>query len=135
MYNPTEAKEIALEFLKLIGQDPSRGVMARTIKAIKGLMENNYSSDDIRYVMNHCVEYVPNLFSFMYIVRVIDDVLAKRDAKPYQKEVTIITPVKVGAESEVKGADEATERNRNKTSRFGIQSGFRKKSYLDMLKE
>lgn len=137
MYNPTEAKEIALEFLKLIGQSPTNSNMSRTIKLIRMLMDAKYTSDDIRYVMNDCIARVPNIYSFGYIARAMDSVLANRAPEPdeYPTHVIDVVTHQVTSESEVEAEDDTSARNREKAKRLGIQSGKRAQSYLDMLEE
>lgn len=137
MYNPTEAKEIALEFLQLIGQSPSRANMSRTIQQVKLIMEANYSSEDIRYVMNDCIARVPDIYSFGYIARAMERVLANRVKEPeeYPTHVIEVVTHQVTSESEVEKEDDTTARNREKAKRLGVQSGKRAQSYLDMLEE
>lgn len=127
MYNPTEAKEIALEFLKLIGQSPTNSNMSRTIKQIKILMDAKYSAEDIRYVMADCIARVPSIYSFGYIARAMEDVLANRESEPdeYPTHVVDIVTHQVTSESEVEKEDDTTARNREKAKRLGRQKRSR----------
>lgn len=135
MYNPTVAKEIAIEFITLSGQSPSqRGLVARTIKTVRETMELGYSEEEIRYVMDICSKRT-KLYSFAYIKMAMEDTLALRAKPDYPTHVIPLEPTRVDEESEVTKQDDATERNRNKAKRLGIQPGKRTQSYLDMLEE
>jgi DNA-binding transcriptional MerR regulator len=138
--NPTEAKEIALEWLALLGQKPTPALMARIIKQVKGLMEVGFSDEEIRYTMKVVVRTKPDVYSFGYVEACINDVLRKRAEERRKAEVKQISkdlqeeakPILVTSESEVSQDDEVSERNRRKAERFGIQSRVREKSYFHL---
>lgn len=137
--NPTEAKEIALEWLKLLGNKPTPPLMARTIKQVKGLMQVGFSDEEIRYTMEYVVRTNPNIYSFGYVEACINDVLRKRaEEKRKEKSKQISESLQkqaiaiVTSESEVANDDESSERNRRKAERLGVQSRFREKSYFNL---
>ena len=138
--NPTEAKEVALEWLKLKGDKPTPPVMARLIKQIKGLMEVGFTKDDIIYTVEHVLRVKPDVYSFGYIETCINDVLRQRDAvkqaQQAKAEVAKLVeqqPITVlNSESEVMPSDETTERNRRKAERIGAKSRERTKSYFNL---
>jgi hypothetical protein len=137
--NPTEAKEIALEWLKLLGNKPTPPLMARTVKQVKGLMQVGFSDEEIRYTMEHVVRTNPNVYSFGYVEACINDVLRKRaEEKQKQENKQISENLKnqtasiVTSESEVTKDDESSERNRRKAKRLGVQSRVREKYYFNL---
>src|SRR5690554_3224457 len=84
--DPTEAKEIALEWLKLLGNKPTPPLMARTVKQVKGLMQVGFSDEEIRYTMEYVVRTNPNVYSFGYVEACINDVLRKRAEEKRKEE-------------------------------------------------
>jgi len=137
--DPTEAKEIALEWLKLLGNKPTPPLMARTVKQVKGLMQVGFSDEEIRYTMEHVVRTNPNVYSFGYVEACINDVLRKRaeekrkeESKQVSESLQKQTTAIVTSESEVTSDDESSERNRRKAKRFSVQSRLREKSYFNL---
>lgn len=137
--DPTEAKEIALEWLKLLGNKPTPPLMARTVKQVKGLMQVGFSDEEIRYTMEYVVRTNPNVYSFGYVEACINDVLRKRaeekrkeESKQVSESLQKQTTAIVTSESEVTSDDESSERNRRKAKRLGVQSRVREKSYFNL---
>jgi|SRR5690554_959146 len=137
--DPTEAKEIALEWLKLLGNKPTPPLMARTVKQVKGLMQVGFSDEEIRYTMEYVVRTNPNVYSFGYVEACINDVLRKRaeekrkeESKQVSESLQKQTTAIVTSESEVTSDDESSERNRRKAKRFSVQSRLREKSYFNL---
>lgn len=137
--DPTEAKEIALEWLKLLGNKPTPPLMARTVKQVKGLMQVGFSDEEIRYTMEYVVRTNPNVYSFGYVEACINDVLRKRaeekrkeESKQVSESLQKQTTAIVTSESEVTSDDESSERNRRKAKRFSVQSRVREKSYFNL---
>lgn len=138
--NPTEAKEVALEWLSLKGYKPTPVMMSRLISQIKGLMEVGFTKDDIIYTINYVLGFKPDVRSFGYIEASINDVLRKRDelkkkteAKQEVAKQLELEPITViNSESEVVVSDETTERNRRKAERIGIKPGERTKHYFNL---
>ena len=141
MVNPTEAKEVALEFLALTGQRPTPQLMGRIIKQVKGLMENGFTTEEIQYTVEHITKMKPDVYSFGYIEACINDVLRKRKKEQeiakerelkaaVQRQFVEVTPI--ASQSEVDKDDETSERNRRKAERMGIQPRVREKSYFHL---
>lgn len=139
--NPTVAKDIALEWLALLGQRPTPPLMARLIKQVKGLMEVGFTDEEIRYAMDYIVSIKPDVYSFGYVESSINDVLRKRKEEEQRKkellikqevEKQILSNISITKESEVAIGDETSERNQRKAERLGIQSRKREKSYFHL---
>lgn len=138
--NPTDAKEVALEWLKLKGDKPTPPVMSRLIYQIKGLMENGFEKDDIMYTIKHVLQVKPDVYSFGYIEASINDVLRQRDAlkqaqqakEQVAKQIEAVPIVAIDGESEVESSDETTERNRRKAERINAKSRERTKHYFHL---
>ena len=139
--NPTVAKDIALEWLALLGQRPTPPVMARLIKQVKGLMEVGFNDEEIRYAMNHITSIKPDVYSFGYVEASINDVLRKRKEEQQREQELLIkkevdkqllSTISITKESEVAIGDETTERNKRKAARLGQQSRFREKHYFHL---
>lgn len=132
-YNPTVAKELALDFLEQIGQRPNPAVMARTIKSIRELMESGYNDEEIKYAMDYTLTIKPDIYSFAYISTTIDKALRIR-AKKQPHHAIDVREVVVTKESEVTENVGLAERNKRKADRASVQSRKRAEHYLDMLK-
>jgi len=139
--NPTSAKDIALEWLALLGLRPVPAQMGRIIKQVKGLMEVGFSDEEIRYAMNYVVSTKPNVYSFGYIEMCINDVIRKKrleeqriQEKLIKEQINkqVLEQISITHESEVAEGDETSERNRRKAERFGVQSRVREKSYFHL---
>lgn len=138
--NPTEAKEIALEWLKLKGDRPTPQIMSRLIKQIKGIMECGFNKEEILYTMNHVLTVKPDVYSFGYIEACINDVLRQRNAEKQAKQAKEevakqieAEPITViNSESEVTSSDETTERNRRKAERLSAKSRERTKHHFNL---
>ena len=139
--NPTVAKDIALEWLALLGQRPTPPLMARLIKQVKGLMETGFTDEEIRYAMNHITSMKPDVYSFGYVEASINDVLRKRkEEEQREKEVLIkrevekqlLNNISITKESEVAIGDETSERNQRKAERLGLQPRLREKHYFHL---
>lgn len=142
MVDATEAKELALLFIRLTKQEIVPRTMGHIISSIKKLMEAGYSSEELDYAIRTIIHSNPNVYSFGYIAKALDDVFAKKameELKANQKEIadevkqtiTNITPVT--SESEVVTHDETTERNKRKAERIReLQSRKRAKPYFNL---
>lgn len=139
--NPTTAKDIALEWLALLGLRPVPAQMGRIIKQVKGLMEVGFTDEEIRYTMHEVLNTKPDVYSFGYIETCINDVVRKRRMEEQRKQEKIIRQeinkqvleqISITHESEVAEGDETSERNRRKAERLGVQSRVREKSYFHL---
>lgn len=132
----TIAKEIALYFTDLckIEQTPSN--MSRTVRQAKTLLSKEYSKEDILTVINYIVNNKnTKIYSFGYISVVIDDILEEMAAKKQEVKIKEEMNEYLSKNMEVVQNDHpSTERNRNKSSRFGVQSRFGEKYNFDMFK-
>lgn len=131
-YNPTVAKELALFFLEKIEQRPTPTTMARTIKQIKEMMEFGYTDEEIKYAIEYALKANPNVYSFGYVATLIDKALKLRIKKPAPVHAVDLHTITVTKESEVEKLDELSERNKRKSSEFGVQSRKRKKYNFDL---
>lgn len=138
--NPTEAKEVALEWLKLRGDKPTPPIMSRLINQIKGLMASGFTKEEILYTINHVLKTKPDVYSFGYVEVCINDVLRQRNAikqaqkakEEVAKQIEAEPIAVINSESEVTSSDETTERNRRKAERLGTKSRERTKHYFHL---
>lgn len=138
--NPTDAKTIALHFIKLTQPkvEPSR--VARTIKQVKTLQEEGFTTEQIYYTIDKVLSKKANVFSFGYISASIVDVLRELEEenekaltkKQADEARSLIASSYEETQSEVLAEDDSTKRNREKASRNSVQSRLRTKSYFDM---
>lgn len=137
--NGTDAKDIALYFIKLTQGRATPSIIAKTVKQAKTLLSNEYTKQEIIEVINYIIlEKKYDVYSLGYINTCINDVLREIKKKKQQEELQrkkeevrkqLTSEVMC---SEVKEDGKSTERNREKARRLGIQSRFREKFNLDM---
>lgn len=141
LINPTFAKDIALEFLKKTNQELTPRAISGTVKQVKQLMLEGYSEEEIRYTLSHVLKYNKSVYSFGYIVRAIEDLSIRLEQEEKKKKLISrakkeekkrIDSYKVSSEGGVVEDVEASERNRRKAERLGVESRERKKSYFDL---
>jgi len=137
--DPSVAKGLALEFFDKSGQRITQPTIARTVKAVKDLMENGFTEEEIRYGMEEAFSFNPHIYSFAYIESAIPSILkrreeelAKQENKQIVAELAITQHTPVTTESEVMQQDETSERNRRKAERLASQPGLREKSYFHL---
>lgn len=139
--NPTDAKTIALYFINLTQTKVTASHVARTIKMVKSLQVEGFTTDEIMYTIDKVLSKKADVFSFGYISASIMDVLRERkeeetkaSTKKQADEVRslIASSSQEEMQSEVLVEDESTRRNREKATRNSVQPRFGKKSYFDM---
>lgn len=138
--NGTDAKFIALHFLQETGVDrPTSGVVARTIKQTKGLLEEGYTKDEIIATIDHLVSRGVNMYSIGYISSAIVDVtkeLERANQKEQGKELRKELEKQQATDRKAVDMDgEVNSRNASKAGRFGVQSRKREKLNFDMFEE
>lgn len=138
--NGTDAKEVALHFLKQTGVDRcTPAIIAKTISQAKHILTSGYSKEEIISVIDHVVERGVHMYSIGYVSHAINDVLKEIEQKRLQEEAKVVAQQLEEQQrqqrSEVTTDGESTNRNKDKASRFGVQSGFRKKFDFDMFEE
>jgi hypothetical protein len=133
----TDAKAVALNYIKLIGLEVTPQLMARTIKQAKTLLAQGYSPEEIIRVTDYLVIHKGvRMHSFGYVASAIDDTLAEfKRSEQAKSEQTKLAELLQSSRSEVQDFGSSRERNERKASRFGIgvQSRFGTQLNLDML--
>lgn len=134
--NGTEAKDVAVHFIKETNKEITPKEMSKTIKQVKALMLKGYTGEQIITTIDYIISDTPTkMYSFGYVTIVIQDLLdkieAKKEAIQKRKQMDELLQGDIG--NEVKENGESTERNRTKTSRFGTQSRFGEKYNINML--
>lgn len=138
--NGTDAKFIALHFLKETGVDrPTSGVVARSIKQVKTLLDEGYTKDEILATIDHLISRGVNMYSIGYISSAIIDVLKELEQasqKEHGKELRKELEQQQALERKAVETDgEANRRNAEKAGRFGVQSRKREKFNFDLFEE
>lgn len=137
--NGTDAKDIALYFIKLTQGRATPSIIAKTIRQAKTLLSHEYTKQEIIEVIDYIIlEKKYDVYSLGYINTCINDVLReikkKKEQEELQKKKEEVRK-QLASEvtcSEVKDDGKSTERNRKKARRLGVQSRFREKFNLDM---
>lgn len=137
--NGTEAKDVALHFLKAIGVERfTSSIMGRTIKQSKEILQAGYSVKEVTMVIDRLVAKGVDMYSIGYVSASINDVLAeikefeeveKRQAFQKKQEQELAKDREA-----VKIDEQSKERNARKARKSSVQSRLREESYLNMLK-
>lgn len=138
--NGTDAKDIALHFLKATGVERTTpAIIAKTIAQAKSILKSGYTKEEVIDVIDHVVERGVRMYSIGYVSHAINDVLAEIEEKKLQEKAKdVIKEQKeqqLAQRKEVTSSGESTNRNKGKASKFGIQSRVGKKFDLDMFEE
>lgn len=132
--NGTDAKDIALHFINLTVERPTKAMYPKTIRQAKSLLSSGYTKEEVIKVIDYLVntKHV-NMYSLGYVSTSINEVL---------KEVTELEKVELAKKelalraeqmrNEVNHDSDSTERNREKARRISVQSRFGKKYNFDM---
>jgi hypothetical protein len=139
--NGTDAKDIALYFLEQTTERYTKPVIARTIITAKSILTSGYTKEEILLVIDRVLKSKPNVYSLAYISACIEDVLrqikqedlAKQAVKVKEEQEKLALEQRLANVEVV--SDESKERNKRKAERINLQSGIRKKSYLDMFEK
>lgn len=138
--NGTDAKEIALYFMKETGVERSTpAIIAKTISQAKQILLSGYTKEEIISVIDACIGRGIQMYSIGYISHAINDVLEEIKQKELQAKAKEVIKQQeeqqLQARSEVKTDGESTNRNKDKASRLGVQSRLGKKFNFDMFEE
>jgi hypothetical protein len=135
----TDAKDIALHFIKLTTGRATPSIMAKTIIQAKSLLSSGYTKEEILSVIDYLLKIKGmDIYSLGYVSSAINNVLKEMNKeKDKQKSAEIKEQMKQTSESNIKeviASDESTQRNRDKSNGFGIQPRFGEKSFSDLFK-
>lgn len=135
--NPTDAKTIALYFLNATTDGRNTPiVIAKTITQVKSLLNVGYTKDEITATIDHVIARGVQMYSFGYLSTCIANVLVEVNKNKTSSEAVKakqeLDEMQKKAMEEVNVVDESTERNRQKLSRFGVQSRVGEKHHFDM---
>jgi hypothetical protein len=141
--NGTDAKDIALHFIRVTVERATPSVISRTVVQAKSLLNSGYTKQEIIKAIDYLVDVKKvQMYSLGYVSACINEVL-KAITSEESKEKAKIEKEKLAesiknAASEVVGVSddgESTERNRRKSAAFGIESRFGEKLDFDLFKE
>lgn len=138
--NGTDAKDIALYFIKITNTRATGQIIAKTINQAKSLLSADYTKEEIIQVIDHLIlEKKYDVYSLGYISACINDALRDISKKKKQaqldaqkEEIKRKIQEEQAKQVEVKDSDQSTKRNRDKAKRLGIQSRVREKFNFDM---
>ncbi len=139
--NGTDAKDIALHFIKVTTDRTTPSIIARTIIQAKSLLSSGYSKDEIIDVINYiATKKSVDMYSLGYVSASINSMLkemeqetSKQQADKLKQQIqTSFAEVPI---KEVTHDCESTERNRTKSERLGVKSRIGTQPYLDLFKE
>lgn len=131
--NPTDAKEVALYFIRYTKQEMTQSLISRTIIQAKQLL-NRYNSKEIKDVIKYVVEdKMIGMYSLAYLNNTMDKFLHELQASPNQ-EVIEIDYASIRKEV-VTDNEQSAQRNKAKLHRIGNKSRFGEKHNFDLLKE
>ena len=135
--NGTDAKEIALHFIKLTQERTTPHVIGKTIVQAKTLLASGYTKQEILDVITHLVEVKKvSMYSIGYLNSAMNNVL--REIQEQQEKERLIEMRKERMANQERGKEvnsfdeESRERNRQKAGRINLQSRFGKKFNFDM---
>lgn len=135
--NGTDAKTIALHFLDATTDGRfTPAIIAKTVAQAKVLLSSGYKVDEIIRVIDYIVNQGVKMYSIGYVNHAINDILEKlredETARIAQEEKRKLLDLQKAKQEEVNNGDESKQRNRDKSTKFGIQPRFREKHNLDM---
>lgn len=138
--NGTEAKDIALYFLDMIGSDRyTQAIVGKTIKQVKSVLQSGYTKQEIESVIDHIINKGIKMYSFGYVSASINNILEEIKAKETkveaQSEAKLLDEHLENRRKVVTNNDDTAERNKEKARRFGVQSRVREKFNFDMFEE
>lgn len=139
--NGTDAKDIALHFVKVTTGRATPAIISKTVIQAKTLLQSGYTKDEIIKVIDYLIDVKKvQMYSLGYVGSSINSVLKeiqvkedeeckKLKSEQIKKEVSAIQETQ---RSEVTHDGESTQRNRDKLDRFGNESRFGKKFNFNM---
>lgn len=137
------ATEIALHFIKVTEIRTTPLIIKKTTNQAKSLLSNGYTKEEIISVIDYIINNKKaTMYSLGYISASINNMLIEINKSKKQIESKIksdeiktsLASIQDRDRDEVKTSDESTQRNRNKSNRFGIESRFREESFSDLFK-
>jgi hypothetical protein len=134
--NGTDAKDIALHFIKLTDGRATPDIIKKTIIQAKSLLSCGYTKQEIMDTIDFLIDVKKKqLYSLGYVNSCINNVL--REIKSIEsKEKTKQIKTTIDSErEEIKVDEQSKQRNRDKLSRFGVQPRFGEKFDFDLFKE
>jgi len=134
-----DAKECVMHYIdKAMDGKASKAFISRSMVNAKSLLNDGFTKEEIIAVIDYSLDVKHlNVFSFGFYNTCIDNML--REANQYQQQIILaeqsrhIASLNQTTRDEVQANDDSTERNRNKSEYFGVQSRLRKKLDFDML--
>lgn len=137
--NGTDAKDVALYFIRTTSGRATPAIISRTVVQAKTLLQSGYTKAEILDVIDVVIDKGIEIYSLGYISTCINDVLRElREAKRVEEKKILSAQLKEEIasqqeqQSEVSNDGESTDRNREKLDRFGNESRFGKKFNFDM---
>ena len=134
--NGTEAKDVAIYFMEQTNKTLTSKEVSKTIGQVKTLMLKGYTKTQIIDTIDYVIALTSiTMYSFGYVVAVIDDTLKRIADKKQSQEIRLRMEEeqKKAFGNEVNVDGESTERNRNKAGGFGTESRFGEKYNFDLL--
>lgn len=138
--NGTDAKEIALHFLKQTGVErATSAIIGRSIIQAKKILEAGYSKTEIIESIDHIVNKGVQMYSIGYVSVAINETLQEIERKKLAQIGASVREEQEKSQAEIRGAvendEQSAERNTGKAKQFGVQSRVRKKFNFDMFEE
>jgi len=138
--NGTDAKDIALHFLKAIEQRATPQIIGKTINQAKIILTSGYKKKEILDVIDYIIDKKKTeMYSLGYVGTCINDVLREMHEEVVDEGVTHEIDQlasKINSErSEVIIDHESRERNRERAKRINSECRLRKKFNLDMFEK
>jgi len=138
--NGTDAKDIALHFLKITGKRTTPQIVSKAIIQAKSMLESLYTKNEIISVIDYIIDQKKiEMYSLGYVGACINDVLREMN-KSVVDETVIHELDQLASEqskerSEVIVSHESGERNRKRAERNNSKCRFRKKFNFDMFEK
>lgn len=138
--NGTDAKDIAIHFINATSGRATPSIMARTINQAKTLLTSGYTKEEVKETIDYIISNKNiDMYSLGYVSTCINNIL-KEIIKTKQKNISNLEKEKLdelnkAKQDEVEVDGNSAERNRAKTSRFGVQPRFGKEFTFDLFKE
>lgn len=134
-----DARTCVMHYItKAMDGKASKAFISRCMVNAKSLLNDGFTADEIIAVIDYSIDVKKlNIFSFGFYNASIDNLL--REVKQLQLQTKTqeqsrhIASFNEENRDEVQANDDSTERNRNKSERFGVQSRLGEKLDFDML--
>jgi hypothetical protein len=132
--NGTDAKDIAIYFCDVTNQQKTSANIRKFISQSKILLTRGYTKENIFKTIDYITTKTnAKMYSVGYVIACIDDVLKEIEKAELKKSVqNDLAQINTGLQNEVIEDVKSAERNRNRTTKFGVQSRFREESFIDL---